>query len=332
MTILIEDNIHKAIEKCAPSHIAVAYIGKDWKAFVKHPEKLESIIVSPTIGSNPFAIKELASEIGWSKIYFLDGLHAKIYLGVNCAVVGSANLTHNGLSGDSLYELSVEITNKAELRDIQNTINKLMEKSEKHYPTENDKKNKIIELEKSWSKAISNGIFSDNSMNHFSFSNFELLSDDQFYIVWYQYSGCEYSEDIMAIKSLLGDDLHFHQSDNVETNKWALTWKITNKSKPHKLKHLQWLYIDEIFDNGIIDKDYDYTKCAFERNDKIKPTPPFKITKEVETAFKKAVIEKDIAKYLIQEQKEIFSLQYSFKGLPKLINKMKKYITLGYHE
>ena len=329
MPILVEDKIQKAIEGCAPSQIAVAYIGKDWKTFIKHPEKLESIIISPTIGSNPFAIKELATVIGWSKIYFLDELHAKIYYGKNSAVVGSANLTHNGLSGNSLYELSVGIESKAELRDILKILNTLKRKSEKQYPTEKDKKNKIIELEKCWNNAISNRIFSEKTTSNISFSTFELLSDNQFYVVWYQPADCEYSEDVKAIESVLGEDIHFHQSDNVENNKWVLTWRITNDSKPYKRTPLNWLYIDEIFDNGVIDKDNDYKKCAFERSDKLKPIPPFKITKEVENAFKKAVIEKEIAEYLIQEQNEIFDLQYSFKGLPLLIEKMKSYITLN---
>jgi hypothetical protein len=326
MGIIIDNKIQKATEDCDPCQIAVAYIGKDWKKYIRYPEKLESIVLSPTIGSNPYAIRELAKIIGWSKVYFFDQLHAKIYFGKNSAVVGSANLTHNGLSGHSLFELSVEIKNKSDLQNIKKILKTLKNKSEKQYPTNAAKKNKIIELEKKWGNAIANGIFPKKITNDISFSTFELLSDKQFYVAWYQPTDCEYSEDIKAMKSVLGDDIHFRTSDNVEKNKWVLTWRITNKSKPNKKTPLSWLYIDEIFENGIVDKGYDYKKCAFERTDKLKPAPPFEITDEVEKAFKKAVTKTEIAKYLVQDQNDLFDLQYSFKGLPLLIKKMKDYI------
>ena len=81
MKILIESEIQRAIRRCEPSKIAVAYIGTDWNTFVSDVESLGAIIVSPTLGSNPWAITDLAKQIGWDKIFFLDELHAKTYVG-----------------------------------------------------------------------------------------------------------------------------------------------------------------------------------------------------------------------------------------------------------
>ncbi len=80
MKVLIENDIQEAVSGCKPSKIAVAYIGADWQTFIPDPSRLESIIVSPTIGSNPWAIADLVKQIGWEKVAFLDELHAKTYI------------------------------------------------------------------------------------------------------------------------------------------------------------------------------------------------------------------------------------------------------------
>ena len=38
---------------------------------------LKEVIVSPTFGSNPEAVVNLAKRIGWDNVYFLNELHAK---------------------------------------------------------------------------------------------------------------------------------------------------------------------------------------------------------------------------------------------------------------
>lgn len=88
MKVLVEDEIRRTVIDCKPLRIAVAYIGVDWKTFIPDTSCLESIIVSPTIGSNPSAIADLVKQIGWEKVVFLDELHAKTYIGKNSAVIG----------------------------------------------------------------------------------------------------------------------------------------------------------------------------------------------------------------------------------------------------
>lgn len=77
MKILVEGEIKKSIKRCNPSKIAVAYIGSDWNMFVQNIDHLSTVIVSPTIGSNPRAIMDIARKIGWENVHFLDELHAK---------------------------------------------------------------------------------------------------------------------------------------------------------------------------------------------------------------------------------------------------------------
>lgn len=326
MKVLVKGEIKEAINRCRPSKVAVAYIGADWKTFIPHFHHLSAIIVSPTFGSNPRAIMDLAKQIGWEKIHFLNELHAKIYIGNISAVVGSANLTSNGLSGHGLIELCVEVGARNSLKKLDATFDTLMQRAQEQYPTTESKRARIRELEMVWAAAIVNRIVRGKGNNISTFSEFEPLGEDHFYVLWYQPVDCEYSDKVKAIESLVTDEMHFAASDKVEKNKWALVWRITASSKPHKNVKPKWLYIHEVFENGLIDEGYEYPKCAIQRNDLDVPPAPFEITDEVRDAFNSVVQEKDIAKYLIQKNADIFSLAQSLIGIPSLISKMKEYM------
>ncbi|CAK8725299.1 Phospholipase D-like domain-containing protein [Candidatus Electrothrix laxa] len=322
MNILTEDNINHALTDCNPSKIAVAYIGTDWEKFLPNENKLTAIIVSPTIGSNPRAIQDVVQKIGWENVYFLKELHAKIYIGDRSAVVGSANLTKNGLSGNRLFELCVETDDVKLLEKLNSTFNTLQKKARQQYPTTESKKNCLKALEKLWGAGISNRIFSNDSEPIQNFSTFELLGKDHFYVCWYQLGDLEYSEEVKDIEPLAEEILMFAETDEVKANKWVFTWRITNESVPHKTAKPNWLYIHQIFPQGVIEKDSAYTKCAIQRSDLATPKPPFEINKKVIEAFKNAIQDKAIAKYLIQAPNE-FSLAESMKGVEPLIKKMK---------
>lgn len=328
MKSLVGNEIQQAIVRCNPLKIAVAFIGIDWPTFIPAVNDLEAVIVSPTLGSNPRAISDLAKQIKWEKLFFLDELHAKMYVGKNSSIIGSANLTHNGLSGRGLIELCVEINDGENLAKVNQFFDDLKKCAYEQYPTENSKKAKLKELEKIWGTAIANQLARKMSNAKKLFTDFELLGEDHFYVFWYQTDDCEYSEEVKAIQSVIEDDIHFAKGDKLEKNKWALLWRITDESTPHKKVPLSWMYIHEIFEDGVIDSGYDYPNCAIQRKDLDCPDPPFELTKNVVAAFKKAVQDKDIAKYLVQEG-DVFSLANSQKGVPTLINRMREYLDIS---
>lgn len=327
MRILEDTEIQKAINNCNPSKIAVAYIGADWKDFITGADLLDAVIVSPTFGSNPWAITDLIKHIGWERTYFLDELHAKAYIGNKAAVIGSANLTRNGLSGEGLVELCVLVDEVNTIDKIHKTFADLKDLARSQYPTKKSKQLRLKELERIWGAAVAHRILQRENRNISSLSEFEPLGEDHFYVLWYQPIKCEYSDDIKAIQSLVIDEIHFASGDEVKRNKWALVWRITNSYAPHKSATPYWLYIHEVFENGVINEGYEYPQCAVQRRDMEVPYPPFEITPDVAAAFKKAINDKDIAEYLIQNDKDIFSLTQSFKGMPLLIERMQKYLT-----
>lgn len=326
MKILVEDEIRDAIVRCKPSKIAVAYIGADWKRFIDNATYLEAIIISPTFGSNPRAITDLVKKIGWEKIFFLDELHAKTYIGGKSAVIGSANLTRNGLDAESLIELCVEVNAEESLKKLNRAFDDMKRLALAQYPTTESKKSRLQELEKNWGAAIVNRIIRGDNRNRQSFVDFEPLGEGHFYVLWYQPVDCEYSEDVKAIQSLMTDEIHFSVDDEPEKNKWALVWCITASFMPYRTAKPHWLYIHEIFEDGVIDEGYKYPKCAIQRKDMEVPPPPFELTDDVVTAFKRALQEEDVAKYLIQDGEEIFSLADSSKGVSLLIGKMQEYM------
>lgn len=104
-----------------PKRIAVAYVGAAWSELLGTDRRLEEIVVSPTAGTNPWAVERIAEEVGWENVHFLDTLHAKIYLGSRRAMFGSANLSSNALAagGTHLYEM-VAVTSDSKLRKLLN--------------------------------------------------------------------------------------------------------------------------------------------------------------------------------------------------------------------
>lgn len=323
MRILTNNEIQQAIRRCKPSKVAVAYIGTDWKRYIQKPDRLTAIIVSPTLGSNPRAIADLATCIGWEKIFFLNELHTKAYIGEKAAVIGSANLTRNGLDREGLVELCVEVNAGESLRRLNQTFNNLKKRADKQYPTTESKMVKLEKLEKTWGAAIANHIISrDNESSVRPFLDFELLGNDHFYVLWYQLYDFKHSDDVKLIEHLIVYELLFDRSDNVEMNKRALVWRITDSSKPHRTAKPYWMYIHEVFENGVIDRYY--PKCAIQRSDLEIPSPPFEITDDVSRAFKKVIQEKEIAEYLIQDDREVFSLADSLNGIPLLVKRMKE--------
>ena len=146
MEILQSDEIAPCLTEVSPHHIAVAYIGCDWEEFIKH-EGLEEIILSPTIGSNPDAIEQIAEKISWDRVLFLDNLHAKIYIGKDSAIIGSSNLSRNGLGvSEGLEECAVNITEDKEIGKITAYYGKLRELAHKAYPTYEKKLQRLSKL------------------------------------------------------------------------------------------------------------------------------------------------------------------------------------------
>ncbi len=103
MKFLSKENYHGEIERAFSNNesldIAVAFWGKDaLSLFDPKPEKKIRIVCNlESSACNPFLIKKLR-EYGNIHVKTNKYLHAKVLLQKSLAIIGSANISANGLS------------------------------------------------------------------------------------------------------------------------------------------------------------------------------------------------------------------------------------------
>jgi hypothetical protein len=104
------------------SRCAVAFIGKEAEGIV--PPGTQIICNLMSGATNPATIEHLMKN-GECEIRKLDDLHAKVYLGRDRAIVGSANLSANGLGYEPAtgsggwQEAGYKVTRKSDLEKIE---------------------------------------------------------------------------------------------------------------------------------------------------------------------------------------------------------------------
>lgn len=83
-----------------------AFVGEDAEAYLPKPEGLELICWPKAGGTNPNVLRKLTKR--GVKIFFIDGLHMKVYWSEDKgAVLTSANLSKNALGSGNLKEVGV---------------------------------------------------------------------------------------------------------------------------------------------------------------------------------------------------------------------------------
>jgi hypothetical protein len=275
--------IKAALREISPTNIAVAYVGIDWPSYLD-VKVLKDIVLSPTIGTNPFAVAKLVKELRWENIYFLDNLHTKIYLGESSAAIGSFNLTANGLSAEGLEEAGVIVSNPELLVEANALMKRYKELAVEAYPTVKDKKNRLAELRATWDRAIRTGAIRNDSENN-SILDYDPTSSNELYICWVS-GEMEHSEEIPS-HSTINNSLSFLESDAIEPDRWILCWYARKDGRPDDRYKPYWLHIDEVIPGGAIHEIY--TKAAVERNDRQELSPPFDLTDETIKAFRTAL-------------------------------------------
>ncbi len=316
-TLVTEKIIAEAIRTIAPTRIAVAFLGADWKKYIPEPQKIEQIVISPTLGSNPKAILELSEEIGWERIFLLDDLHAKVYLGRDSALVGSANLTANGLCGGALVEFGVVLKSEEDVRFINTFIDDIVRRAQSDYSDKKSKIDKVAIVQILWNKAFSRGIIQP-AVEENKIKDFVLATEEDFYVLWYMGADYEYSTEVEQIKSCIDSEIHFHPEDEPKPNRFVLIWRKTSKDTADKRTRPSWMYIHEIFKNGVVAEDYEYTTVAIQRNDLAIPPVPFELSDEVVAKLFKSIDSGDLKEALVQDENS-FRLAQTFKAIEPLV-------------
>lgn len=332
MEILKGFDIANGIRLIKPRKIAVAFIGSDYEKYVDNEclKSLDSIVISPTEGSNPKAISKLVNTIGWEKVHFLSRLHAKMYIGKNAAIIGSPNLSKNGLIGDGsgLYEVCVKIETRDEVDEI---FNEILNEAQEEFPDERSKQKALDGLygiyNRRRSAKLEHG--SDESMD---FKDYDWNANEHFYITWYcdpctrDYT-VETKDFCEKTKDVIENDIAFVENDKIEENKWVLCWRSQkNYDKIDRRENPSWLYIDKIIRNGW--KDEFYTKLAIQLKSfsSNRPVPPFEITKKFTESFRN-VIEQEKYEILFNNNPYEASSEDILGIMPEFLADIKKDMT-----
>lgn len=303
MKFIHGDAISEAIQACRPQRIAVAYLGGEWSRYLTSPELLEAIVISPKIGTNPGAVMQLVDRLerdgqsGWERVHFLDELHAKLYLGNEECVVGSANLTGNGLHGDRLMEAAVVTSDVSVLTSAGEFFEDILSRAMRRYPDEESKRQRWLQLVTE--EAMSGSAIPPKQPR----SILDLIDPlPEFHVCWYTTEGPEMTKEaVESVNVRIEHQLHIRPEDRIEVGQWVLTWQLTSKNRMHRGVRPSWMRVDHVRHDAVDlsdDPEYCYTTVALQAArskaqwQDLLVTAPFDITPAVAAAMAR-VLEED---------------------------------------
>ena len=336
MKILKGFDIAKSIKQIKPHKIAVAFIGSDFDCYLDDAclKNLELIVLSPTEGSNPKAISKLVNSIGWERVHFLSRLHAKIYIGEDETIIGSSNLSKNGLVGDEngLYEICVKIKSNEEFDEI---FNEILNEAHEEFPDEQSKQKALDDLYCIYNKRKSMKL-ERGSDEIADFKDYDWNTNEHFYMTYYGAGSGDYTKETEKCvdKKDIKDSISFVENDGICDNKWVLCWKCYNDRNKACKTTPSWLYINKIIPKGFDDGKYDdgtkspYTKLAVQLKsfslNRHKPEPPFKITEKFAESFRNVINRDEYGLFFSDDSYYVASSKEIADVMPKFLADIKK--------
>jgi hypothetical protein len=335
MRIITNPQLLEAICEVLPVRIAVAYIGIDWREYIDE-SCLDEVIVSPTIGSNPRAIRQLVELLGWDKVHFLDALHAKFYIGKKNAAFGSFNLSRNGICAQGLEELGVITADVTALERLNYEFTRLLKLAAGSYPSVQDKEGKLEELHTQRNRAIAEGVLKDENRPT-QITDYIPTIDSELYIVWWRDDKVEKDYECLSSQDPQLNEASFDnvvedwatvlEKDEIKPGSWILLWKARMDGMPNCASKPKWLYVHQSISGAV--KEDPYSKIIIQRRDKNRPAEPFSIQSSgFVRAFRDILCTDDFAA-LREKTGELWSVQGCQQETTRFIDSVKKKLTNG---
>jgi hypothetical protein len=246
---------------------------------------LREFIVSPTVGSNAGAISELMTKLGSKNVHLLDNLHAKIYISGSEVIVGSCNLSKNGLGDEGLIEVATSTTHKQVVEGLNKLFDCYIRKADETYPTAESKIERLKTLQIQNDKTVSHGFGEprESSPRVEAYNGVHTIN-----FLWYGEVGLRLNTRIMdnAISlrdpaNSLGNPMGYFEDaqslaedDNIKENTWILSWKCNADGAARRNGPINWMFITHIIEKGIRGNK-GYTKFAGQAKNAVVPAHPF---------------------------------------------------------
>lgn len=320
MELLTEEgSIAKHLHSFDPAHIAVAYVGLGWEKYI-NKSALKSIILSPTFGSNAIAIRQLIAQLGINNVYFLDHLHAKIFWSASQALVGSSNLSDNGLQGHGgLIESGVVISGRTQLQQLEVFLEALMKQAHDRYRTPGEKYKKLNKLEALNRKGSLGGILKGKGKSP---TNWKGVRADEFDInarprihvyphdtelnvipgkIRQAIPGKSKKEYDHLFDNIMG----FLPKDEIQIGDWILCIESifdVPQPKPKPNGAIEWMYVDYVVKRG--SSSAPYTTVAIEERVSKAWEAPFLLDRQTKKAIRTAMTEPRFARLYDNKSKK----------------------------
>jgi len=293
--------LRQAIRKIQPTTAAVAYIGKAWQEYA--PE-LKEVVLSPTLGSNPWAIREMIEQLGVDNVHFFTELHAKIYLGENAALVGSANLTSNGFGDGGLQEMAILIEDPINIAQLREHVEQFKSKAKEKYLSRDQKMEILQELERKWNIHYCRGLVPDSEC-HGSPTLSKYLGGMPIHLSWYVVDpkigfdnkkiskalSDKYETVVNAetVENLITENLCCLKDDPIQAGDWVLCWHSNGGGEPRKNGRICWMYVHLVVPDGA--DSGQYTNLAVQMKNQRIPPEPFTLDEKTKGCIREALTE-----------------------------------------
>lgn len=262
-----------------------AFVGDGAEAYLPKPKGLELICWPKAGGTNPNVLRKLMKR--GVAVSFADALHMKVYWSENRgAVITSANLSTNALGSGNLKEVGVLLA-PGEL-DIDRLIQSLTIR-----PVSGRELRKLDRSHKLHIIRNRTRIKTDSTKDSYG-KWYELPSRPEWKLGWWDSIGALAStaKKISKIEYEVDEPDNFIAARYRDYTKgdWILTFKL--KKSP---TGLDWMFADYVVtipesDEKAYDPEYPYQAMQIWPG-KYYPAPPFKLDKQFQEAFSKAIDE-----------------------------------------
>jgi len=275
--------ISEAVLGLKPSRVAVAYVGKDWAELIA-PKSLKEIVLAPIVGTHPDAIRALEARLGWERVHFLDQLHAKVYLGRQAAIVGSANLSTNALGEGQtdLYEAVTVVETKSGLEQARRAFEMYRDIAKTAYPNTDRKEERLKALVEETRRARKAGLMQARPQR--TIADYR-VGEHRIFVEWYESTGEGGKE---GDRTLV--DMRFGR-EAVRRGDWAIIWRCRANGMPREGGAIEWLHIDDVRRRCM--EDDDYIDQVAETVRPARGTLPFEIDEQFKALFREIIALED---------------------------------------
>lgn len=288
--------LSRTLKSIKPTHVAVAYLGSAWQEYLTDLDALEEIVVSPTIGSYPWALSDLldkAAEHEFS-VHFSESLHAKLFIGKSACMIGSPNLSNNGFGG-GLDEAAAFLEGS---QNVKNAV-RIFEGLKAGAVEDRELQRKMIEqFKERWLRARKYNTLPKESGDQPETNLADWKQgEERIILTWYYPTGdldfntdaiqCEIPEYKQGSENdHFIDYLDFAAGDDIRLGDWLLCWAAKENGHPRRNKDHPpvWMHVNKIIPNGSGDSEHEYPLLAATLKDNIQDgvTPPFVIDEVIE--------------------------------------------------